>query len=93
MVAVMKQPKKKSTGTLVRELVAKLWTMDDVQRLFRRSELTVALWVKNHGLPVVRIPGQSRDSIRFDPTEVKAWAKTNGKTVYETPAVVGESLN
>lgn len=65
-----------------REWLASLLTMQQVQKLFRRSELTISLWIKNDGLPVVRIEGDKRDTLRFDRAEVSQWARDKGKRIY-----------
>ncbi len=51
--------------------------LDYVKKLFRRGELTIMLWRKKKSLPYVRINGDSRPSIRFDPAELQDWAKKN----------------
>jgi hypothetical protein len=57
-----------------------------VMQLFRRSELTIAYWRKNDGLPYVRIKGNARDTIRFDRKAVLRWAKKNHRRMYPVSA-------
>jgi hypothetical protein len=62
-----------------------LWTLQDLMVLFDRKELTIHLWIKNESLPVVRIPGDKRDSIRFDRDDVLRWARTKKKRIFLMP--------
>ena len=55
-----------------------LWTMQDLERKFKRSPMTVYSWARRGDLPVVVIPGTARPTLRFVPEDVKKWAKKNG---------------
>ncbi len=56
-----------------------LITTADVARLFDRTPQSVKLWVKLHGLPHIRIPGERRDTIRYELPAILGWAKRNGR--------------
>jgi hypothetical protein len=62
-------------------VLSDLVTYKSIMALFGRSLVTVRMWHKYEGMPYVRIPGDGRDSIRFDIKEVKKWAKKNGKEI------------
>jgi hypothetical protein len=78
-------------GERVRRLLCELVDTSYLCALFRRSDLTIALWRKRKGLPVVRIPGHRRDTIRFDKSEVMDWAITNNIRIFpvESPVEAG----
>jgi hypothetical protein len=57
-----------------------LWTTQDLCRGFDKEAMTIYLWRKNEDLPAIRIAGDRRDTIRFVPNDVLAWAKRKGKT-------------
>lgn len=59
-----------------------------LQKMFRRSDLSILLWRRKDGLPFVIIPGGGRDTIRFSLPEVVAWAREKGKRVYAVSEVV-----
>lgn len=82
-MATMLADKPQSVGRTeeFKQWLSRLLTMSDLQRIFRRSELTISGWMKN-GLPVIRIPGQARDTIRFDRDEVLSWAREQGKRLF-----------
>lgn len=65
--------------------ISTLMTHSDVCRLFRKSELTIMLWRQNDGLPAIRIPGESRDTLRYERNAVMSWAKAKGKRVFIKP--------
>jgi len=46
-------------------------------KFFKRSSLTIHHWRARKGLPYVRFPGDSRDTIRYVIDEVISWAKAN----------------
>mgnify|MGYP003815892779 CR=1 FL=1 len=57
----------------------KIISRKEVMALFGKSELTIMKWQQNKGLPYIRIPGDKRDTIKFDKEAVVAWGKANGK--------------
>lgn len=67
-----------------------LATISTLCTLFRRSELTVLSWRRHKGLPYVRIPGDSRDSVRYDLDAVKEWAVQSGKEIFPEDITEGE---
>jgi hypothetical protein len=92
MVATMEHPR---SSTITPELrttfqswLEGLMTHSDLCRLFKRSELTVMLWRQNHGLPYIRVPGENRDTIRYDREQVIAWARSKGKRLHLDPSKV-----
>ena len=50
-------------------------TMQTVCAMFNRSAESIILWRKHKGLPYIRIPGDGRDTIRFDRLAITKWAK------------------
>ena len=70
-----------SRAAQLRRWVARLLTTADLARAFGRDPQTIDLWRKGRcvavALPAVEIPGRRRD-VRFDPDEVRAWARTWG---------------
>ena len=59
-----------------------LLTVQDVMANFGVGSLmTIRAWrnKETDPLPTIVIPGKSRNTIRFDEDEVKAWAERNGK--------------
>jgi hypothetical protein len=69
----------------IRALLADLWTIQDVMRLFRKSEQTISIWIVREQLPVIRIPGARRPTLRFDRDEVLEWARNKGKRIFLDP--------
>lgn len=59
-----------------------LWTKQDLMKVFNRGHLTIQYWYQREGMPVVRIPGVKRDSVRFDRDEILAWAKKRQKQIF-----------
>lgn len=60
-----------------------LWTTQDVMRVFRRSEMTINIWRREHGMPYFLIPSDQRPAIRYDSDLVREWADNKGKEMYE----------
>lgn len=52
-----------------------------VAKLLSRTELTIHHWTKKEGLPYIRIPGDGRDTIRYDKQAVIQWATQTGRRV------------
>jgi len=66
--------------------LSKLLTTQDICRMFaRQSEMTIQLWRKNDGMPIIKIPGIARNTIRFDFEAVEKWAKKVNKRIYWVP--------
>lgn len=56
-----------------------LWTTEDLGAVFDRTPMTIHLWARDRGLPVIRI-GRSdsrRPLCRYVPGDVLAWARRN----------------
>jgi excisionase family DNA binding protein len=53
-----------------------LWRTPDVARYLQVGESTVRRYVEKFGLPFHRVVG----GVRYDPEEVKQWAKSNRNT-------------
>lgn len=51
-------------------------------KLFKRGTLTLQNWRNDLGLPYIRIPGDGRDTIRYDLDAVIDWAQKNHKRIY-----------
>jgi phage terminase Nu1 subunit (DNA packaging protein) len=58
-----------------------LLTVRDLAELFDRTEQTIYLWCRTQGLPVIRIKGAKRDTIRFDLAKVVDWAMKRRKRI------------
>ena len=58
-----------------------LLTTIDLERMFEVTSMTIYNWRKTKALPEVRIPGHQRDTIRFNKSDVLAWAEKNGVTI------------
>jgi hypothetical protein len=54
-----------------------LWSTQDLMVRFRVTAMTIHLWRENRALPALVIPGAKRPTVRFVPTEVENWAKSN----------------
>ena len=52
-----------------------LLTTKALQQIVGRSRVTIWLWRKRHGMPVVRIKGDTRDGIRYRLPAIRRWAK------------------
>lgn len=65
------------------------WTAQDVCTEYGVTAMTVHLW-RARGLPAIVIPGQKRPAIRFVPSEVKAWTRTNGVKTAKEKAKAGQ---
>lgn len=65
-------------GSTVQNIVA----IATIGRLFRRSAQTVTIWRTTQALPYIRIPGDGRDSIRFDLEKVRQWGEFKGKRMF-----------
>lgn len=75
----------------VQAYVNSLWTVRDVQDYFGKSAMTIYWWQQKRGLPALQFMGDQRNTLRFDPNEVKAWAALN-KVAPATPTLARESL-
>ena len=64
------------------EMLDSLVTVGYLKKLFRRGDLTILSWRQKHGLPHIRIKGDARSAIRYNLTEVLAWARANRKRVF-----------
>lgn len=62
-----------------KEILTGLITCVDVQKLFSRSDQSIAIWRKSYGLPYVVIPSEGRAAVRYRLTKIIEWAKTAGK--------------
>ncbi len=82
MSAVAEMEKPETVGEQVRNLLDQLVDTSYLCRMFRRGELTIHLWRRDKGLPVVRIHGEGRDTIRYDRAEVLAWANNRGYRIF-----------
>jgi len=58
--------------------INQLWTVQDLKRMFNKSHMTIHNWRRVDGLPHIEIKGDIRPTIRFIPSEVRAWAKRRG---------------
>jgi hypothetical protein len=69
-------------GAELQKLLASCWTINDMVERFRVSGMTIHNWRNFRGLPAVVITGEVRPALRFIPSEVTAWAKTNNVKMY-----------
>ncbi len=60
-----------------------LWDMQDVQRAFGVTQMTIWNWRQKRGFPVFYIPGPNASAVRFIPDEIRKWAKDNGYRIRE----------
>lgn len=69
----------KQTADLQKSL-DQLWTTQDLCSRFASepTAMTIFTWRRDRGLPFIKVPGTKRDTIRFVPNDVKAWARKNG---------------
>lgn len=63
------------------KILTQYLTSGDLARLFARTPLTILNWRRGESLPYVVIPGEGRDSIRYDLAAVVRWAERNGKAL------------
>jgi hypothetical protein len=64
-----------------------LLTTVDLCAIFDRNEMTIYLWRKNRGLPVVKIASDHKPVVRFDWRSVRAWAQANQVKVADPTAL------
>ncbi len=58
------------------------WRVADVAARLDESIWVIYRWVGRQQIPHYRIPGGgNHDDIRFDPTEIEAWIKSNSRKV------------
>ncbi len=64
--------------------LASLLTVQDLVKIFRRTPMASHNWVNSEVDPLPRLPirGDRRDTLRFIPTEVFAWAQKTGRKTY-----------
>lgn len=55
----------------------KCWSIQDLEKLFKVSGMTIHNWRAKRGLPAIVIAGRSRPALRFVPSEVWEWGRTN----------------
>lgn len=55
----------------------KLLTIKDMTEMLNVERTTIYRWIKNKGLPAIKIDG----ALRFKENEVKEWVDNNGKKV------------
>lgn len=69
--------------TQPRRWLARLLTKEAVANAFGRDDQTIDLWRRDRDLPSVDIPGRpgGKPAVRFDPAEVRAWAKSVGQEI------------
>lgn len=58
-----------------------LMTISDVTEMFDVGQMTIWSWRNTLDMPVIEIPGNKRNNIRFDKPQVIKWAKMNNKEV------------
>jgi tetratricopeptide (TPR) repeat protein len=64
---------------------ARLETWKEVAAFFGKDERTVKRWESERGLPVRRLPGQSRSRIYAEVSELEAWLKGGSLAAVEAP--------
>lgn len=62
-----------------RQTVGGLWDTADVAAFLKVGHSTVRYYVKNKGLPVLRVVGR----IRYEPDAVREWARSQSEIVAE----------
>ncbi len=67
----------------------RLETWKEVAAFFGRTERTVKRWESQRGLPVHRMPGESRSRVFADVAELKAWIDGAGAFAAETDLANG----
>lgn len=67
----------------IEEAVNKLWTMRDLERIFRVTSQTIQNWRNARALPTVCIRGDGLPALRFVPADVRRWAEANNVRIYE----------
>ncbi len=66
----------------------------EIAAFFGRDERTVKRWESGRGLPVHRVPGQTRASVYAYPSELEAWLTGNrDETLDEAPVEDAESAD
>ena len=79
------------TGTKIQEAVDELLTEKQVAGMFSASTQTIIAWRKDFGLPVVRITGDERDTIRYNEQDVREWAEKYGKKITKNARTIRKS--
>tara|TARA_R110000744_G_scaffold29871_5_gene70988 strand:+ start:1345 stop:1608 length:264 start_codon:yes stop_codon:yes gene_type:complete len=65
------------------EVMKDLFSLQDMARLFNRTELTVHIWKTKRDMPHIVIPGTTHPAIRFRLPKVVKWAAANKKKLNE----------
>lgn len=68
----------------LQETLNRLWTVQDLISRFRVTHQTIHNWRKESGLPAIDVPGTNRNTLRFIPEDVRAWAKRKQKKLYNS---------
>lgn len=60
-----------------------LVTTKTLESAFGVSAMTIYNWrcQERNPMPVIRIPGNDKDAIRFDPESIVKWAESSNKTL------------
>jgi hypothetical protein len=64
-------------STELQKALKGLWTVQTLCQKYRVTPMTIRLWRVKEGLPAVVIEGEKRPTLRFVPSEAKAWMKSN----------------
>jgi hypothetical protein len=73
------------TAKQLEQQLSGLLTVKDICAMFDITDMTVAAWRRKRGMPTLVIGGGKKQTLRFIPEEIQAWARQHNITMIRYP--------